>query len=258
MRAFLGLLSADSRRLRYFSGGADLDGAARAAVGVSYPGSYGIVATRGDDRIIAHATYVTATADRAEVAFTVADELQGMGIATTLLAHLAEAAEEGGILWFEAEVLPENHRMVGVFRDSGFAVRTHSVPGAIHLEFPTTLGPEARRRFDERESLAAAAAVRSFLVPSSLAGCESPSPGCRWASRRCRRWGRAHRSSVSSGLAAASVARRGPAVDNSGRCAGWERCPAGAGRRTPPARSVVRHGRARTRHRCQRAPSKRD
>ena len=169
MRAFLGLLSEDSRRLRYFSGAADLDGAAGAAVGFTYPGSYGIVATRGSDRIVAHATYVAGTEDRAEVAFTVADELQGMGIATTLLAHLAEAAEAGGIRWFEAEVLPENHRMVGVFRDSGFAVKTHSVPGEIHLELPTTLGPEARRRFDERESVAATAAVRSFLVPSSMA-----------------------------------------------------------------------------------------
>ena len=112
------------------------------------------------------------------MAFAVADELQGMGIATTLLAHLAEAAEEDGIRWFEAEVLPENHRMVEVFRESGFAVRTHSVPGAIRLEFPTTLGPEARRRFDERESVVAAAAVRSFLVPSSLAVVgESRRPG---------------------------------------------------------------------------------
>lgn len=169
MRTFLGLLSEDSRRLRYFSGGASVDKAAEAAVGVSYPGSYGIVATRGDDRIVAHATYVTAAKDRAEVAFAVADVLQGMGIATTLLAHLAGAAEEGGIRWFQAEVLPDNHRMVDVFRESGFAVRTHSVPGAIHVEFPTALGPEARQRFDERESVSATAAVRSFLAPSSLA-----------------------------------------------------------------------------------------
>ena len=39
---------------------------------------------------------------------------------------------------------------------------------------------------------------------------------------------------------------------------GWERCPAAVGRRTLPARSVIRRGRARTWHRCQRAPSKRD
>ncbi|MEA2466465.1 MAG: hypothetical protein QOJ57_591 [Thermoleophilaceae bacterium] len=169
MRAFLGLLSQDSRRLRFFSGGANLDWAAGAAIEAGFPGSYGIVATRGDDRIVAHATYGMATDDRAEVAFAVADEMQGMGIATTLLAHLAEAAEEAGILWFEAEVLPENHRMVEVFRDSGFAVRTHSVPGAIHIEFPTTLGRGARDRFEERESVAATAAVSSFLAPTSVA-----------------------------------------------------------------------------------------
>jgi acetyl coenzyme A synthetase (ADP forming)-like protein len=169
MRAFLGLLSEDSRRLRFFSGGANLDWAAGAAVETSFPGSYGIVATRGNDRIVAHATYGMATEDTAEVAFAVADEMQGMGIATTLLAHLAEAAEDSGILWFEAEVLPQNHRMVDVFRDSGFAVRANSVPGAIHLEFPTTLGGDARERFEERESVAATAAVRSFLAPSSLA-----------------------------------------------------------------------------------------
>jgi acetyl coenzyme A synthetase (ADP forming)-like protein len=169
MRTFLGSLSEESLRLRYFSGGANLDWAARAAVDVSYPASYGIVATRGHDRIVAHASYNTAGEDSAEVAFEVAAELRGMGIATALLAHLAEAAEEGGIGWFEAEVLPENHRMIEVFRESGFTVRTHSVAGEIHLELPTALGPEAVRRFDERESVAAAAAVRSFLAPSSVA-----------------------------------------------------------------------------------------
>ena len=169
MRTFLGLLCEDSRRLRFFSGAANLDWATGAAIEASFPGSYGLVATRGDDRIVAHATYGMATEEKAEVAFAVADEMQGMGIATTLLAHLAEAAEEAGILWFEAEVLPGNHRMVNVFRESGFAVTTRSVPGAIHIEFPTALGPAARERFEERESVAATAAVRSFLVPSSVA-----------------------------------------------------------------------------------------
>jgi acetyl coenzyme A synthetase (ADP forming)-like protein len=169
MRAFLGLLSKDSRWLRFFSGGPNLDNAADAAAGVSYPESYGIVATRGEDRIVAHATYVRAEEDRAEVAFAVADELQGMGIATTLLAHLAEAADADGIGWFEAVVLPENHRMAEVFRESGFTVRTRSVAGMMQLEFPTVLGPDARRRFDEREGVAATAAVRTFLAPPSTA-----------------------------------------------------------------------------------------
>jgi acetyl coenzyme A synthetase (ADP forming)-like protein len=169
MTAFLASLSENSRRLRYFSGGADPGWAAQAAVDVDYPESYGIVATREEGRIVAHATYVAATQSRAEVAFAVADELHGMGIATTLLAHLKAAAEGAGISLFEASVMAENHPMIGVFRESGFAVDTHSEPGVIHLDFPTALGPEARQRFDERESVAAAAAVRAFLAPSSLA-----------------------------------------------------------------------------------------
>lgn len=96
MRAFLGSLSEDSRRLRYFSAGANLDWAASAAV-ESGPKAYGLVAIRGDGRIVAHATYGRDGDDRAEVGFAVADELHGMGIATTLLAHLAEAAQESGI-----------------------------------------------------------------------------------------------------------------------------------------------------------------
>jgi GNAT superfamily N-acetyltransferase len=145
MRTFLGSLSKESRRLRYFSGGANLDWAAGAAVGVRYPAGYGIVATRDDDRIVAHATYCTAAEGTAEVAFAVADELQGLGIATMLLARLAAAADEQGIHWFEAEVLPENHRMLDVFRDSGFTMSTYSLPGAIHLDFPTTVEPGTRR-----------------------------------------------------------------------------------------------------------------
>jgi acetyl coenzyme A synthetase (ADP forming)-like protein len=169
MREFLGSLSERSRQLRYFTGGANLDLAARSAVSVTPPHSCGIVAVRNGNRIVAHATYGRAEEGCAEVAFAVAEEMQGLGIATTLLAHLAETATDAGIGWFEAEVLPENHKMVGVFRDSGFKVRTRSVAGVIEVEFPTTLGPEAGVRFDERERVAAAAAVRSFLAPASVA-----------------------------------------------------------------------------------------
>jgi acetyl coenzyme A synthetase (ADP forming)-like protein len=170
MHSFLAGLSPESRRLRYFSGGVNLEWAADAAVTAARPASYGVVATRGGDgRIVAHASYVGARQGRAEVAFEVADEIHGMGIATTLLAHLAEAAVADGIDWFDAQVLPENHAMIEVFRESGFDVRTRSLAGVIEVQFPTELSPEGRRRFDERERVAAAAAVRSFLVPASVA-----------------------------------------------------------------------------------------
>ena len=62
----------------------------------------------------------------------------------------------------DAEVLPENHQMIKVFRDSGFPVKTHTVPGVILVEFPTSLSPEALERFERREQVAAAAAMRGL------------------------------------------------------------------------------------------------
>ena len=53
--------------------------------------------------------------ERAEVAFTVDDALQGQGIGTRLLERLAEIAREHGITSFEAEVLGDNRRMLDVF-----------------------------------------------------------------------------------------------------------------------------------------------
>lgn len=56
--------------------------------------------------------YIRTRAGPAEVAFAVGDGLHGQGIATTMLAHLAEVAMANGIDRFVADVLPGNHRMV--------------------------------------------------------------------------------------------------------------------------------------------------
>ena len=163
-------LSPDSRAFRFMSGGVDLGRIADAAVDVDYRDRYGLVAVRGaEGRIVGHGSYARIDRARAEVAFAIADELQGRGVATILLAHLAEVADENGIAVFEAEVLPANHRMVEVFRQSGFPVETSSVPGSIHVELPTTFSGDARERFQLRDQLAAAAAVQSFLEPRSVA-----------------------------------------------------------------------------------------
>jgi predicted CoA-binding protein/GNAT superfamily N-acetyltransferase len=127
-------LSDHSRWLRFFSGGVDLHGAASSMA-----------------------------------SFEVADAWHGHGIATVLLAHLSELAGEDGITTFTAVVLAENHRMVRVFRDSGFAVDVSSHPGELRIELSAQLGPEARTRFEDRERVAAAAAVAHVLRPASVA-----------------------------------------------------------------------------------------
>ena len=99
---------------------------------VDYADRYSLIATRGEDgRSVGHSGYFRSSEGRAEIAFAVSDELQGRGLGTILLAHLAEVAIEHGIDTFEAEVLPENHRMIEVFRESGFPVEVRSVPGSI-------------------------------------------------------------------------------------------------------------------------------
>ena len=69
--------------------------------------------------------------------------MQGHGLGTILLAHLAEVAEENGIATFVAEVLPQNHRMIEMFRASGFPVEIDASAEGLHVEFPTSLSAEA-------------------------------------------------------------------------------------------------------------------
>jgi acetate---CoA ligase (ADP-forming) len=167
IREFLEALSPESIGFRFF-GAPSLTWVTKWSLDVDYADRFALVAVSGD-AIIAHAAYIRTRDGRAEVAFLVADAWQGHGIATILLAHLASIAQLHGVHTFTAEVLPHNHRMIDVFRQSGFPVDLHSTPDAIAIEFPTSLSDEAKAQFDERERIAAVAAVRSFLEPKSIA-----------------------------------------------------------------------------------------
>lgn len=170
MSEFFSGLTADSRGARFFTAVANVEQEAERAVDVDQVDRCGLIATRGEDgRLVGHSAYYRTSDSGAEVAFAVADELQGRGLGTILLAHLAEMAEEHGIATFEAEVLPQNHRMIEVFRESGFPVEVRSVPGSIHIELPTSLGSEAVKRFEDRDRSAAAAAVDHIVAPRSVA-----------------------------------------------------------------------------------------
>ena len=169
IRAFLGGLSPESITFRFF-GSPNLDSAATWSVDVDYADRFGLVVEAGaPPEIVAHAAYFRESSVAAEVAFVVADAWQGQGISTILLAQLAEAASRHGIRAFTAEVLPVNHRMIDVFRESGFPVHLRSTPDLIEVQLPTSLSEEALARFQERERIAAVAAVRSVLEPRSVA-----------------------------------------------------------------------------------------
>ena len=145
LREFLTDLCFDSRRLRFFTGGADMGKAAHWAADMGAD-RYGLVACDGRDAIVGHAVYVRVAPARAEVAVEVADRFHGHGLGTILVAALAVVAEGRGLRTFTARVLPDNRAMLDVFRD-GFDARVTLRGDSDTVEFPTAAWRLARERF---------------------------------------------------------------------------------------------------------------
>jgi acetyl coenzyme A synthetase (ADP forming)-like protein len=124
----------------------------------------------GGERVVAVAEYARLRDPlAAEVAFTVADELQGRGAATRLLEQLAARAAEAGVEGFVAEVLPENSAMLAVFRDAGFEVSRTLGGGEVEVRFPIAPTAQFRARVEERDHVAVAASLRPFFAPAGVA-----------------------------------------------------------------------------------------
>jgi acetyl coenzyme A synthetase (ADP forming)-like protein len=167
---FLRALPDEDRRLRFFSMGNDLARTVRDETNVDYVRSLGLVATVGpEQRIVGHGRYAPYGDGRAEVAFAVAHEYQGQGLATLLLGQLAEAAASNGIDTFDAIVLSENRRMLDVFRHSGFPIKIQYDMDTLDVSFPTSLGADGLARFEQREAISSASALRQVLYPDSVA-----------------------------------------------------------------------------------------
>jgi acetyl coenzyme A synthetase (ADP forming)-like protein len=164
-------LSPETRRLRFWSQAIDVRGLAQRIVDVDYDDHLTLLALQGGDegRMVGGAQYVRIEGGRAEVSLSAADEFQGRGMGSILLGQMAQEAVRHGITTFVAEVLPENHTMVNVFRASGFPVSIRATPGSIEVEFPIVMTEEAIRHFEDRETEAAVNAMRTFLSPRSVA-----------------------------------------------------------------------------------------
>jgi RimJ/RimL family protein N-acetyltransferase len=126
-------LSLRSRVFRFFGAGASPHLAAHHAIEVAGRASYGVVAVTDDGQLVGHAMYALRRPDSVEVGLEVADAWQGRGIGTAMLAALAQTAADNGFESIEAVVMPENHRMLGVFEDCGVPVEITNEPGVVHL-----------------------------------------------------------------------------------------------------------------------------
>ena len=111
----------------------------------------------------------------AEVAFTVADDLQNRGIGMLLLEHLVSLARGRGFRAFTAETLSENAAMLRVFADAGLQAQRSLVDGVYDFTFPLPSGEADaalgtyRDTVAVRERSADVASLRHALVPASVA-----------------------------------------------------------------------------------------
>lgn len=120
------------------------------------------------ERIIGVARYDRVDGETAEVAFNIADAHQGRGLASVLLEHLAAAARERGVRQFVAEVLPQNGRMLHVFRDAGYEVRQRTEDGVVQVTFDIDPTERSLAVMADREHRAEARSMRALLTARSV------------------------------------------------------------------------------------------
>jgi acetate---CoA ligase (ADP-forming) len=165
-------LGAESVRHRFFGMKRELTAKELAYyTEVDFTSHVGLVATHhegGDERILGVGRYCAKDA-RAEVAFAVTDRHQGRGIGSVLLEHLIRIARARGIEELEADVMDDNRAMLDVFQASGFVLRSETAHGVIHLVFPIAATDAAADASLARDRRAAAASVRVFFEPRSVA-----------------------------------------------------------------------------------------
>jgi acyl-CoA synthetase (NDP forming)/GNAT superfamily N-acetyltransferase len=108
-------------------------------------------------------------ATNAEVAFNISDRMQGKGIGSVLLEHLAAIAPEVGITRFTAEVLPHNRKMLMVFKDAGYEVSSHIEDGVVGLSFDILPTEQSKAVQLSREHRAESRSMRTILYPERVA-----------------------------------------------------------------------------------------
>jgi acetyl coenzyme A synthetase (ADP forming)-like protein len=171
--AFFAGLSPESRYLR-FHGAISVDAHhLERFVEPDWDAGGALIATlrdAGDERIVALASWTRLRDPHsAEIAFAVADELQGHGLGTRLLEQLAASAAGTGIERFVAEVLPGNRAMLSVFADAGFDVHRVRADDAVEVTFPIEPTAAYVERIDERDHNAVVESLRPFFVPRTVA-----------------------------------------------------------------------------------------
>jgi len=127
-------------------------------------------------RVVGLASYEpTGTPGLAEIAFAVADDMHGRGVATLLLEHLVSLGRARRLQAFTATTLPQNTAMLRVFADAGLAVRRRLVDDVIEVTLPiphaAAVGADSAYldAVAGREQRADVASLAPLLAPRSVA-----------------------------------------------------------------------------------------
>ena len=103
----------------------------------------------GADQIVGGGRYFRigafGTGQSAEVAFLIDDPHQGLGIGARIFKHLVTIARQSGITRFEAEVLPSNRAMLGLFARSGLPVKKTLTGDSLHVTIQLALAETGSR-----------------------------------------------------------------------------------------------------------------
>ena len=169
MRTFHAGQSEESIYLRFFAPLRELsDKDIHRFTVVDYDERVALVVTLRDD-IIGIGRYDKVDASTAEVAFNISDHYHGKGIGSILLEHLAAIGFEAGVTKFVAEVLPQNRKMINVFKEAGYGVKHRLEDGVISLSFDITPTAKSLTVRYAREHRAESSSVRGILTPRSVA-----------------------------------------------------------------------------------------
>ena len=130
----------------------------------------------GGEDIIGVARFDRTGPAEAEVAFNIADSAQGRGLGSVLLEHVAAAARERGVRRFTAEVLPQNGKMLAVFREAGYDVRQQMDDDFVQVSVDLDPTERSRAVMADREHRAEARSMQGLLGATSvvLVGPDAP------------------------------------------------------------------------------------
>src|SRR5215217_5131145 len=169
IRQFHSRQSAESIYLRFFAPLRELsDRDIHRFTHVDHHDRVALVATLAGE-IIGIGRYDRIDPGSAEVAFNISDHFQGKGIGSVMLEHLAAIAQELGINRFVAEVLPQNRKMLGVFREAGYEVAHHIEDGVVEVSFSISPTEQSKAVQLSREHRAEARSMHTILFPHRVA-----------------------------------------------------------------------------------------